>query len=196
MQEKNELVKNQILSAAMTVFKKWGMHKSTMEDIAKAAGKGKSTLYYYYKNKEDVFEEAARIEMDYCFNLAASAIVGISSAKAQLATYIATVFKELRVRAEFYGVLVQEVRDDSKLITKLMSYYDSMTVQAVENIVKTGVKSREFVFANTDEQARAVFIIALILRNLQTEFIVYKPLNDLNPYIDMITRILTSGISS
>jgi AcrR family transcriptional regulator len=35
-------VKNSILEAAKRVFQKWGLNKTTMEDIAHEAGKGKS----------------------------------------------------------------------------------------------------------------------------------------------------------
>ncbi len=39
-----------------------------MEDIAKAAGKGKSTLYYYYTSKDEIFNAVIEDEMheDFC----------------------------------------------------------------------------------------------------------------------------------
>ena len=46
--------KERILSAAKNLFSRFGLEKTTMEDIAKAAGKGKSSLYYYFKSKEEV----------------------------------------------------------------------------------------------------------------------------------------------
>ena len=46
----------------MELFTKYGIDKTTMENIAEAAGKGKSTLYYYFKTKEDVFSAAATVE--------------------------------------------------------------------------------------------------------------------------------------
>jgi len=49
--KKDELIKAAIIEAARRVFQKWGLKKSTMEDIAEEAGKGKSTLYYYFKSK-------------------------------------------------------------------------------------------------------------------------------------------------
>ena len=56
---KNNLVKAAILQAAERLFQKWGINKTTMEDIAHEARKGKSTLYYYFKSKEDVLEAVA-----------------------------------------------------------------------------------------------------------------------------------------
>ena len=56
---KLDQVRDEILRAAMELFTKYGIDKTTMENIAEAAGKGKSTLYYYFKTKEDVFSAAA-----------------------------------------------------------------------------------------------------------------------------------------
>ena len=55
-------IKNRIVEVAQNIFKKYGFRKSTMDEIAVAAGKGKSTLYHYFKSKEEVF--AAVIEKE------------------------------------------------------------------------------------------------------------------------------------
>ena len=60
---KDELVKAAILQAAETLFQRWGIAKTTMEDIAHATGKGKSTLYYYFKSKDEVLEAVAMAQM-------------------------------------------------------------------------------------------------------------------------------------
>ena len=44
-----------IIETARQVFKKYGYDKTLMEHIAKAAGKGKSSIYYYFKSKEQIF---------------------------------------------------------------------------------------------------------------------------------------------
>ncbi|OYW78704.1 MAG: TetR family transcriptional regulator, partial [Sphingobacteriia bacterium 32-37-4] len=45
---KEEIFKEDIIREAQKLFQAYGLKKTTMEDIAKALGKGKSTLYYYY----------------------------------------------------------------------------------------------------------------------------------------------------
>ena len=49
--EKKELV----LRAASEVFARYGFDKTTLDDIGKRAGLNKASLYYYFKNKEDLF---------------------------------------------------------------------------------------------------------------------------------------------
>lgn len=47
--------KNDILKAAMELFKEKGYEKTAVSDIVKAAGIAQGTFYIYFKNKEDVF---------------------------------------------------------------------------------------------------------------------------------------------
>ena len=64
---KDEIIIQAIIDAAKKLIQQYGLNKTTMEDIAKAAGKGKSTLYYYFKSKEDIFDEVIKQEMDDFF---------------------------------------------------------------------------------------------------------------------------------
>ena len=55
--KEREQRKEQILSSALSVFKKHGIEKATMDEIAKEADFGKATLYYYFSSKEEIFAE-------------------------------------------------------------------------------------------------------------------------------------------
>ena len=48
----------QILETALSVFARYGFKKTTMEDIAKELGMTQSNLYFYVKNKKDLYELA------------------------------------------------------------------------------------------------------------------------------------------
>lgn len=52
--------KNIILLAALRLFLQKGYREITMQDILDASGQAKGTFYYHFKNKETVFEEAAK----------------------------------------------------------------------------------------------------------------------------------------
>ena len=44
-----------ILEAAKSCFTQFGYEKTTLEDIGKKLGLNNSSLYYYFKNKEEIF---------------------------------------------------------------------------------------------------------------------------------------------
>ena len=55
--EERLLRKKRIIDAALSVFDRFGIEKTTMEQIASEAGFGKATLYYYYPSKDHVYSE-------------------------------------------------------------------------------------------------------------------------------------------
>jgi len=49
-----ELLRKEILEAAVKVFKEYGYEKATTKKIAKEAEVSEGTLYYYFENKRDI----------------------------------------------------------------------------------------------------------------------------------------------
>jgi len=47
-------VQARLLDAAESCFSKFGLTKTTMEDVAKAAGMSRATVYRYFKNRDDL----------------------------------------------------------------------------------------------------------------------------------------------
>ena len=59
-----------------------------MDDIAYAAGKGKSSLYYYFKNKEEVFEAVVAHEAEHLVNEINASINVSKPAVEKLRSYV------------------------------------------------------------------------------------------------------------
>lgn len=53
-----------LVDVARQLFAKKGMENTTMNDIALASGKGRRTLYTYFKNKEDVYYAVIESELE------------------------------------------------------------------------------------------------------------------------------------
>ena len=61
---KKDQNRENILKIAREIFSKYGFKKTTLDDIANAVRKGKSSLYYYFKIKEDLFQAVIMKEVD------------------------------------------------------------------------------------------------------------------------------------
>ncbi len=57
-------VRNLIINSASKYFSKFGFHKTTMDEIAKHIHKAKGVLYYYFKGKEELFNEVLKQELN------------------------------------------------------------------------------------------------------------------------------------
>lgn len=56
--------KEKFIEAARQLFAKKGVENTTMNDIATASGKGRRTLYTYFKSKEELYWAVAETELD------------------------------------------------------------------------------------------------------------------------------------
>ena len=61
---KTSRTKELFVNVARQLFAQNGVENTTMNDIALASGKGRRTLYTYFKNKEDVYFAVIESELD------------------------------------------------------------------------------------------------------------------------------------
>ena len=57
-------IRDDIVSVAAKIFTRFGYKKTTMEEIAMASRKGKSSIYYYFSSKEDIFRAVVEKEAE------------------------------------------------------------------------------------------------------------------------------------
>ena len=88
--------KERILRIAENQFARYGIQKTTMDEIAKKARMGKSTLYYYFKSKEDIFAEVIRKDSAIYKQKLNNAISTATTPQEKLYNYVYTRMKHLK----------------------------------------------------------------------------------------------------
>jgi len=188
---KDEKVKKNILEAAKSVFQKWGLNKTTMEDIAHEVGKGKSTLYYYYRSKEEIFEELVKKEFASIIGKAQSASEEAVSSKDKLKKYIATMLSEVKKTASIFPLVKGDVKGNKEFLDRIKKMLNDEEEAIVLEILQQGLKSGELNFLKEDELIKA----AKALVGMVTGLAVYLFFdNDDNEIIDIATRLIAEGM--
>ncbi len=67
-EQKKSETKRAILAAAVKLFAEKSFDKTSIEDIAKEAGIGKTTIYGYYNKKNEIFHDFCDEELDLAFS--------------------------------------------------------------------------------------------------------------------------------
>src|ERR1700722_3181255 len=52
----DDIIQQEILKAAIRLYQKFGPNGFTMDDLAAAAGRSRTSLYYYYKNRDEIYQ--------------------------------------------------------------------------------------------------------------------------------------------
>jgi len=167
---KDEATKNAIIDAAQKLFQHYGLNKTTMEDIAKSLGKSKSSLYYYYATKEDIFEAVVEKEKIIIFNEINAAVSEALSASDKFRTFVDTKFKEIRKRYLLHKILFDEIYDNVCLFKIIKKKYGAIELEIIKDILSTGIETGEFVIKTSDLDAFTQ-VCAITLRGIHLNFI-------------------------
>ena len=142
--KKDDIIKDEILKEAQKLFQQFGVKKTTMEDIAKAMGKGKSTLYYYYGSKEDIFDAVIQKEMDEVFHCVKQAVEKAETAEEKLKAFTLSKIKAVQKRANLYKIVKGEMQDTMRCMKHLHAEYDIHETTLVKDILAFGIRNGEF----------------------------------------------------
>lgn len=140
---KDEIVKQEIVRQAQALFKQFGLKKTTMDEIAVACGKAKSTLYHYYKSKEEVFDAVIKKEMTSLRQVVIQNVDKENSLEQKILVYFITFHEEVLHRMNLYRVVKQEVKIASIgriHFTKVMAFEQNY----ISNILLKGYETGEF----------------------------------------------------
>ncbi|MBN1416191.1 MAG: helix-turn-helix transcriptional regulator, partial [Bacteroidales bacterium] len=115
-------VRNLIVNAATKYFSRYGFHKTTMDEIARHIHKAKGVLYYYFKSKEELFNEVLKQELNHVKTELSKITGSHEDSLSILKKYILTRLKLLStavnyhetIKADFFEKydFVKDVRDD------------------------------------------------------------------------------------
>jgi AcrR family transcriptional regulator len=110
---KEELIQEQILQAAGQLFHKYGLHKVTMDDVARAIGKGRSSLYYYYKSREEILAAVLGLELDAMVDEVARAVDQASSVEEKIYAFCVTKLNGVHRWRTLYSSLETDMDADT-----------------------------------------------------------------------------------
>jgi len=160
--------KEQVIKAASEIFKQKGYENTTMNDIAKHIHNGKSSIYYYFKSKEDIFQNVVLIEASQFRTIIINAIEKEKNPIDKIKTYITTRMKIIKVYQNFHLALKNEKYAHIHFFKRLNSIYDKEEIRLFKNILEEGVKNN-YLKKNIDLYLAAVAII-MAIKGIESNF--------------------------
>jgi AcrR family transcriptional regulator len=185
---------NKILDAARDIFSRFGFRKTTMDEIAKAVHMGKSSIYYYFPGKEDVFKAVVDKEALLFREELIKKISSEKTAKDKLHTYIMFRMMKLSELASFYEAIRADYLSHFSFIEEIRSKYDKEESHLIQNILIEGKVKGEF--SSVDEPELAATAITIAMKGLEYPLLISERKDDaeLMKKIEKLLDILFYGI--
>jgi AcrR family transcriptional regulator len=188
---KRDVNRENILKIAQEIFSKYGYKKTTLDDIANAVRKGKSSLYYYFKSKEDLFQAVIMKEVDQLARELDRVINRNTEPVDKLRDYMLTKINTFRNLANFYHALENDVTAIS-FINDVKLRYEQDEIRLIKRILIEGVRKNEFEIYDFN---LAAIGITMAIKGLEMPLSAgtYGNLN-LERSVDVILKIICYGI--
>ncbi len=185
------LVKERILVTSSALFSRFGFIKTTIEDIAHALKMSKGALYYYFKNKDDLFREIIERECASFLEQINEAIASYDCCGDKLKAYASTRMQLFKNLANSYQTFMDDYLKQYNLIQGLRSRYDAFETELIRGLLDQGVASNEFAIADTGLTAKAVFAS---IKGLEYEWAANSSADEIRDNTVLLLDLLLHGI--
>lgn len=195
--EKDKIIIHTILKSAQQLLQRFGFDKTTMSDIAKNAGKGKSTLYHYFASKDEIFNEVIKMEMDDLFSKVKNAVDSKSNSSDKLGAYILVKINTLKEKRNLYHFAIETDFNSislNKYIVLLRKRYDNKEKELLKSILTKGVDDDVLLINNKNINLLSEILVSCI-RGVEFDILVNNKYKSLSSQVDFLVKILIKGLS-
>ena len=157
-----------LIEVARQLFARMGVDNTTMNDIAQASGKGRRTLYTYFKSKNEIFLAVVESEMAQLHKVLMDVVNKELPADEKLITFIYTRLDAIKAVVFRNGTLRAVFFRDIWRVEKVRKEFDLQEVEMLKSILDEGVRDGIFSVPDTDITA---MVLHHALKGLEVPYI-------------------------
>jgi len=187
-----EDVRVHIVGIARRIFTRYGFRKTTMEEIASASQMGKSSVYYYFKSKEEIFRAVVEFEATMLKEQLSRIISKNNSPPERLKAYILFRLHHVRTLENFYAALNEETLSYMGFILEIRRNFEAEEQELVSKILEDGMEQGVFQLSSSKIGAIA---ISTMMKGLELPLLLDEAhKTDRGELMEDLIRVLFNGI--
>src|SRR5580658_11110803 len=195
----DDLAQEEILRAALRLYQKFGATKVTMDDVAAASGRSRTSLYYYYKNRDEIYQAVMEKIAD---EMSAEIRQAVAAAEILQDKIYAFCFSKLKASGHWKKVLAamwtamseEEQSRHGRVMTSLhtrLIYHESTILN---EILADATQRKEIRTISAGDQDMLVFLISSGIRGLRREIFELDDPHDLKAALRLLTDMVVKWL--
>ncbi|MCX6130429.1 MAG: TetR/AcrR family transcriptional regulator [Proteobacteria bacterium] len=147
-----------IMDAAQGLFSRYGLKKTSIEEIARDAGLGKGTVYLYFRSKDEIFEAVGRRFCQNIYFKLLHDVEQIQDHSRKLHQFILShlqVIHDLVIQVGVTAEIFQEIEMNPSF-REIQEESQKRQNALLQKIIDDGVKAGEFYTKNSEISALAI----------------------------------------
>jgi AcrR family transcriptional regulator len=186
-----EKVKAKIIEKASEIFRRYGYKKTTMDDIAKSLKKGKSSLYYYFSSKDEIYKAVISAEGIRFRKKIFQAILTAKTPEEKVKSYILTRMNTYAETSNFHNAMKSTGMAEQEFIDRVKHIYEHQEIGLFKNILKQGIEQKYFKIFDIDLAATAII---MAMRGMEDKLFNRDSTTKYLGRLDDIVQIIFYGI--
>ena len=189
-QDRSKRTEQQILTSALRVFARDGISRSRIADIAAEAGISTSTLYEYYKSKEDLAYDVPLSHLAEFFDTFRAAAETKTSARDRLVMYLAMSADYAREHAEWARLLYLEIWPSIFVSETELRHTMNDFVRVIVFLIRQGM-AEGWIRNDRNPYETSALLLGGINQTIITWLLYRKPRNLTKAGLEMAERLLS-----
>lgn len=185
--------RTRILDAAVKHFATHGYRRSTLEGVAAELGLGKTALYYYFKNKRDLFKAVAEREGDIDIARLKEAVRAARDPRAQMRAFCRTRILITMDKVRVHQVTERVHKEVLEMFHRLEVSFFAREAEILAGILGDGVRAKVFRKVDT---ALAVPLLQQIFQKMDGPGAFFSGTRDVKKRVDFAMDLLLRGLEA
>lgn len=182
-----------ILDTAKKMFGRYGLRKTSVDEIARMARVAKGTIYNYFGSKDQVYLEVLRREVNEIMEKVSFSVDQEISPNDKLSVFARDRFKYMRQAINILNLNREGIENLLPDAEDIRSDFFDREVNLIQSILKEGIEKGIFHINDVIVTARA---IAHSLRGFELNWLVQESQERIEHYLDELMNVLFCGMMS
>lgn len=155
--------KQQIFAAALSLFAHYGYRKTTLEDVAAKVGMTKGNIYFYVRNKRDLYEKAVGHALENWRRAVAAEVEKADTAREKFHVAASCSFAYLENQGELRDLLIKNP-DIFTLSSAEDRFYEvnQRAMQMLKQVIQQGIDEGDFYPVDVDHVTEFLFSVYIM----------------------------------
>ncbi len=192
-------IQDEILRAAINLYRKYGPAKVTMDEVALATGRSRTSLYYYYKNREEIFQAVLDTIVGDVIKEIRCNVNNASSIRKKINAFcLAKITTSDNWRFVFKAMQSSMNAEEKTKHTKIMQVLHSKLVYneglIIKEILSESINKNEIRHITSTEQDMLGFILSSSIRGLRNEIYDKNDPHDMKEALRLLSDVISNWV--
>ncbi|MDR6944080.1 TetR/AcrR family transcriptional regulator [Mucilaginibacter pocheonensis] len=192
--DENDKVREEIIKASGAVFERYGYLRVSMQDISNECKKGRSTLYHYFKNKEEVLDAVCYKLFSHCLEESVAAISKRRSFSANIESFNSMKIKHLREVVLKYKLVIDDLKQDPAMLMLKSRTFAEDEIAAVKQMIRWGIENKDIAEISDEDTQFLAETLSAAFKSFEQEIMIFGRFPQFESKIAWLAQMVHKGL--